>query len=252
MTNIDKNFTYQINDAIEQFSSTSDDDMRWAIADNLVRQFGGTSLCVVASSGASSVNWLRSSMSEEWVNEYLVEKYYEVDPFVLNMPFENKFQIRAPNLLKKGFVESRKLIELNRSLADADYNSLYTGNFNMNFNRDHKLVGIATDMPMEEFAKILSFKHIQHLMAIISAYVAVPHDADLKGVSNFGGNVLSPKEKEVLAWLAAGLQNAAIAEKMNIAEITVRKRLTIIRNKLGAKTRDQALAIAVRDGHFSF
>ena len=252
MTDIDKKFTNLINSTIEQLSATSDDDKRWEIANKLVAHFGGTALGVVTTTSANSINLLRSSMSHQWLDEYTGEKYYEVDPVILNMPLENKFQIRATGSLKNSPTASRRMIDFDQGLADSGHNSMLSANFNTNFNRDHKLIVIASDITVNEFSKILPDRHVQHLMAIIAAYIAVPRDGTLKGVSNFGGNILSMRDREALSWLAAGLQNAEIAEKMNVAEITVRKRLAVIRNKLGAKTRDQALAIAIRDGYFWF
>lgn len=58
---------------------------------------------------------------------------------------------------------------------------------------------------------------------------------------------LSAREREVLEWLSRGLQSVAIAERMRIEPVTVAKHLHNARRKLGARTREQALAIAVRD-----
>lgn len=59
---------------------------------------------------------------------------------------------------------------------------------------------------------------------------------------------LSLRETETLTWLAAGLRTDAIAYRMDIEYVTVSKHLEAARRKLGARTREQALAIAVRDG----
>jgi DNA-binding CsgD family transcriptional regulator len=56
---------------------------------------------------------------------------------------------------------------------------------------------------------------------------------------------LSPRERECLAWLATGLRHDRIAEKLGIALPTVELHLTNARRKLGARTREQALARAV-------
>ena len=58
-------------------------------------------------------------------------------------------------------------------------------------------------------------------------------------------NPLSPREKEVLQWLSTGLRSDEIAFRMNITLPTVNFHLNSIRSKLGAKTREQALAIAL-------
>lgn len=63
------------------------------------------------------------------------------------------------------------------------------------------------------------------------------------------GGLLSLREREVLVWLASGLRTAEIAHLMNIKPVTVGLHLQGARRKLNARTREQALAIALRDGH---
>ncbi len=59
---------------------------------------------------------------------------------------------------------------------------------------------------------------------------------------------LSPREREALQWLASGLQTARIAERMGISISTVEKHVVRARAKLGARTREEALARALRRG----
>ena len=56
---------------------------------------------------------------------------------------------------------------------------------------------------------------------------------------------LSPREKEVLQWLAAGLRPKQVAEKMQIGYRTVDKYIISAKTKLKAKSRDQAIAKAM-------
>jgi DNA-binding CsgD family transcriptional regulator len=65
------------------------------------------------------------------------------------------------------------------------------------------------------------------------------------------GDLLSPREREVLVWLASGLRTAEIAHRMGIETVTVGYHLQRARRKLGARTREQALVLALRDGHIS-
>ncbi len=60
---------------------------------------------------------------------------------------------------------------------------------------------------------------------------------------------LSPREKECLLWLAAGLRTSQIAEKIGIKPVTVDMHMRNARLRLNAKTREQALAIALIEGH---
>ena len=60
--------------------------------------------------------------------------------------------------------------------------------------------------------------------------------------------VLSPREKELLDYIARGLANAEIAQRTGIAEKTVRNHITAIFSKLAVEHRAQAIVIARKAG----
>jgi DNA-binding CsgD family transcriptional regulator len=57
---------------------------------------------------------------------------------------------------------------------------------------------------------------------------------------------LTVREHDCLAYIADGLRMADIAHRLGIAETTVEMHLRSVRKRLGAKTRDQAVAMAIR------
>jgi len=59
---------------------------------------------------------------------------------------------------------------------------------------------------------------------------------------------LTPREVEVLHWVAEGLENWEIAEKLVISEATVRTHVTNILGKLHLASRTQAALYALREG----
>lgn len=59
---------------------------------------------------------------------------------------------------------------------------------------------------------------------------------------------LTEREREVLGLLAEGLSNAAIAESLTVSVHTVRNHIANLSAKLGAHSKLEALAIAVREG----
>jgi DNA-binding NarL/FixJ family response regulator len=68
-----------------------------------------------------------------------------------------------------------------------------------------------------------------------------PPNAELAGP-------LSEREREILRLLASGLTNAGVAERLSLAEGTVRNHVTSILGKLGVDDRAQATALAWRYG----
>jgi two-component system response regulator DevR len=59
---------------------------------------------------------------------------------------------------------------------------------------------------------------------------------------------LTEREREVLALVAEGLSNAAIAERLVVSVHTVRNHIASLSSKLGAHSKLEALSIAVRQG----
>jgi DNA-binding CsgD family transcriptional regulator len=60
---------------------------------------------------------------------------------------------------------------------------------------------------------------------------------------------LSPREREILALVARGFTSARIAKRLGLKSSTVRTHVEHIRDKLGVRTRAQAVAKATALGH---
>lgn len=83
--------------------------------------------------------------------------------------------------------------------------------------------------------------------------LAVPHfHAVLQRLDNIskGKSQLTPKEMEVLKWVAQGKSNWTISVIMGISERTVKFHISNILMKLDAVTRSHAVAIAMNQGIF--
>jgi DNA-binding NarL/FixJ family response regulator len=61
-------------------------------------------------------------------------------------------------------------------------------------------------------------------------------------------DALSPREVDVLTWVAKGASNKEIAQHLYISEATVKSHLLHIFEKLGAGDRTQAVTLAVQKG----
>jgi NarL family two-component system response regulator LiaR len=86
----------------------------------------------------------------------------------------------------------------------------------------------------------------------VSSEVAGPLLERLRGregeAAVAAGVDLSERETDVLRLVAAGLDNAQIAERLHIAPATVKHHVSSILDKLGVENRSQAAVYAVRSG----
>ena len=63
-----------------------------------------------------------------------------------------------------------------------------------------------------------------------------------------GSTELSPRERQVLALIADGSENKQIARELGISEATVKTHLKSAFDRLGVRSRAEAVAVALREG----
>ncbi|MEU5051253.1 response regulator transcription factor [Streptomyces sp. NPDC021096] len=80
--------------------------------------------------------------------------------------------------------------------------------------------------------------------AVIGGYLA----AEAESTAAAAVRTLTPREREVLAHLGAGLANPQIAERMGLAPSTVKDHVRAVLGKLGGVNRVQAAIVADRAG----
>jgi DNA-binding NarL/FixJ family response regulator len=76
----------------------------------------------------------------------------------------------------------------------------------------------------------------------------IPADIVTHLARSLGSESLSPREFDVLREIAEGLRNREIGNRLSITEETVKGHVQRIFEKLGARDRTQAVAIAIRRG----
>jgi DNA-binding NarL/FixJ family response regulator len=86
------------------------------------------------------------------------------------------------------------------------------------------------------------------IRAVHSGRKHVPSEVAQTLARHLGTETLTEREIQVLSEVAEGTQNQDIARRLSISQDTVKSHLRHILDKLGAKDRAQALAIAIRRG----
>jgi len=89
---------------------------------------------------------------------------------------------------------------------------------------------------------------VQEIRKVHSGQKVVQAELAAKLAEHIGEDMLSAREVEILALVAAGNRNRDIGKQLCIAQETVKMHLRHIYEKLGAKDRTEAIAIAVRRG----
>lgn len=89
---------------------------------------------------------------------------------------------------------------------------------------------------------------VQGIRQVHAGKKRVPPEVAAQLAENMGYENLTTREIEVLQQVAGGNRNRDIADLLRISEETVKVHLKHIMDKLGAKDRTQAIAIAVRRG----
>ena len=111
---------------------------------------------------------------------------------------------------------------------------------------------LASSIPGAEFVQLQSKNHVllEHEPAWTRFQEAVLEFAglDASPASDDAFTALSPREREVLALLSEGLDNAQIGERLSISEKTVRNHVSNVYDKLGVWTRAQAVVFAREHG----
>lgn len=99
---------------------------------------------------------------------------------------------------------------------------------------------------------VAQLQDLDHQLSLIIDETPVPHEAGAsKNDFNYPTSPLSARELEVLTLVRKGFTNGQIAEQLYIAERTVKFHLSSILSKLFAKTRTEAVNIALQRGLLS-
>lgn len=191
--------------------------------------------------------WARSSMSASWLEIYETEKFHEVDPLLWASRKGWLPELHPAGEPLPGMAADPRQAKLREGLLEYGY-AWFWGHIWPD-PQNNRIVCMAAPVDPSEAFGSATKSVVRTVSALIAAHLQPPTSfpSHLFGrSSHYSG--LSNRERRVLQLLARGLGNLQIAHSMGIAEVTVRLHLRNARKKMGAATREQALALALVRG----
>ncbi len=240
----------QLIDALNVLVATPDGAPRWSAAQNLADQMGIKSILVAEADGSlRQIKWLNTDMPSYWMDEYIKKNYIAVDPAVDKLAHRPGHVLLACGSLKKQQVENQNAWSLNHGLKDVGYDILHCSRFG-----EAGAVGKYVTLAYEDSSPGHAEQDVERrdLFAALLATTITPDTLpDTEQYKSLPQYSLTPRQRDVLSYLAQGYQTARIAEKLGLTEATVTLHFGTARKALGANTREQALVIALQNGLIS-
>tara|TARA_R110002124_G_C8949696_1_gene513246 strand:+ start:172 stop:918 length:747 start_codon:yes stop_codon:yes gene_type:complete len=241
-----------LHDTLDAFSSATNEDEKWLVANSLARRIGGSSLTMGCIDVHENVpRWMRSTMPGPWLAEYVDKKYYDFDKLSQHTKAsQTAFTVDVANAALR---DDLGWYNLTHGLLDAGYKTLHLLPFESGEVNVRSAVTFNSEHPPGDILTSDFFQKVRILSTFMIAYIGAPgaQTSNLSGIVVLEKQGLSDRERQTIEYLSLGLRNIEIAHVMGIAEISVRKNILSVRKKLGAQTREQAIAIAVKRGLIS-
>ena len=235
---------------LKSLSSAADAEMLWEDFLNSLRKVGlnRVSYVNVRRMAVQDSPVIFSNMPKWWQEVYFNSRFIQDETLFL---IKSDFEVRFLGLPKSGLrtqAEARRLDRL-QSAADAGLNCGFT--FQLNSKDSRRSAGwvIGGGLSQNRLEKIFSAYG-----TVIRLFAFCVHERFeeiiLKNTDAMSsGSCLSDREQECIRHLAAGSRTDAIAHSLGISIATVEFHFRNIRRKLGAATREEALAKAISCNH---
>jgi DNA-binding CsgD family transcriptional regulator len=189
-----------------------------------------------------------TSLPGSWTDRYMDESYQRVDPF-----YRYCCRTFAP------ICTGPEYLDTHGYLAEQERKVILEGGetgFRSGFSAPVRLIGgikfggwnFGSRFKRSELEASLKEHGDELRLAAFCIHEHAERLSQTESEPNFGR--LSPRERECLLWLSRGLRTAAIADRLGIAQVTVDLHFRGARRKLGAATREEALAKAIAHGLF--
>ncbi|MBO9472249.1 autoinducer binding domain-containing protein [Shimia sp. R10_1] len=229
-------------DVVDRFVGVASNQRTWELAEASASDCGFDHLLVAKVSTATrDIDWVNTNMPDCWMQEYLVEDYISSDPIISLLESHVGSLLYHAGMMRADEITDQKAYAVSHGLRQHGMSHLHCSRF-----ESHKNNSVFVTLCSENEAhSILKSPDIE--ADVFAAFLAtvITSAADVYSNRRLGHVFLSQRQREVLSLLAEGHQTGRIAEKLCISEATVSKHFSEARLRLGASTREEALAVAL-------
>lgn len=186
-----------------------------------------------------------TTMPEAWMAHYSGRNHARIDPFMRYCAASlTPFGTGVDYLDEHTYLDARERVFI-REAAETGFRAGVSCMIRVKGPMGAAGWNLGSTMPRQEVEKVFA---LQGDVIRLAAHLSHEKLAQSESAAEKARVELSPREAECLQWLAAGLRTKEVADRMKIRPITVELHVRNARAKLGAQTREQALAIAVSTG----
>ncbi|EFO31299.1 ATP-dependent transcription regulator LuxR [Roseibium sp. TrichSKD4] len=228
-------------DLVHTISNETDLKSVWAKACGYFSGHGFNSL-IYADINSIGESLILSNAPTQWIEHYEASGYASCDPFFKyccntygSLRTGSAYLSRYKYLQPK---ERQLILDASEAGLTAGFSSVFRtngtngcGGWNILSDAGSEHVDQVLQDREAEFHFLANFLHLRMKDVALHAHSSAP--------------VLTRRELECLKWLSAGLRTAELADKLAISGPTVEFHIKNAREKLSAKTREQAVARAV-------
>jgi len=235
-------------DTAAQLLTADGFDARWQVAQGVLEDLGAVSInAATLRAGMTEPYWFVTTLPEPVKATYISEDLLADDLVVqhaAHVPTPMRWDTSRPIAAE----QSARGRAFGDFVRDAGCSALLCTTTRLRGGRDVRAVTFISDLSPSEVMHPVNVQRVEAMLQLLLPWLDWPEDLAGPDMLRLPHSHLTPREREALSLLAGGFMNARIAEVMGISEATVAKHLLSARLKLRAKTREEAVARAVRAG----
>jgi DNA-binding CsgD family transcriptional regulator len=229
----------------ERMLTANSPDARWAAIQLTLHDLGATAInAAVVCAKQETPFWFRSSLPQQTRGAY-AERFIGSD-FIVSHVARSRTPLRWRTADRIGYEADHRYRDFSNFIRDSGDRSILSLNLQPAPNAGVSTITYCSTLNPTEVMSEQNMLRIETAIRLLLPWLDWPDDVSGSGLLPLPGRSLTVRELQALRLLAGGLMNARIADAMGISEAMVSKHLRSACRKLGAKTREEAIAKAIR------